>query len=38
MIRQILTVAFCLLAFVSIGLFMSISKANMNASFVYAQY
>jgi hypothetical protein len=38
MTRRILLVLFCLLAFVSIGLFAGISNVNMDAGFVYAQY
>ena len=38
MMRQVLLAVFCVLAFVSIGLFIGITKVNMDAGFVYAQF
>jgi hypothetical protein len=38
MTRQVLLVLFCILAFLSIGLFAGISTVNMDAGFIYAQY
>jgi hypothetical protein len=38
MVRHILLILFCILALLSIGLFINISKVNMNAGFIYAQY
>ena len=36
--RSFLLVLFCLLAFLSVGLFANISPLNMDASVLYAQF
>ena len=36
--RSFLLILFCLLAFLSVALFASISPFNLNADFLYAQF
>jgi hypothetical protein len=36
--RSFLLILFCLLTFLSVGLFGSISSLNMDAGFLYAQF
>jgi hypothetical protein len=36
--RPFLLILFCLLAFLSVGMFASISSLNMDAGFLYAQF